>query len=122
MEDLYSKNRERGNAPGGHLDTSFSAANYLRRLARTMAARERISLHQWCINRPASEASSSDVRKLFLMLSPPLAEKCAKENLPHFQMLISIPKALGFPVNVQKTRTRIPRRAFIKWMEGGGEW
>lgn len=32
------------------------------------------------------------------------------------------PKALGFPVNVQKTRTRIPRRAFIRWMEGGGEW
>lgn len=28
------------------------------------------------------------------------------------------PAALGFPVNVQGTRTRIPRRAFIRWMEG----
>lgn len=28
------------------------------------------------------------------------------------------PSALGFPVSVQGTRTRIPRRAFIRWMEG----
>lgn len=28
------------------------------------------------------------------------------------------PDALGFPVSVQGTRTRIPRRAFIRWMEG----
>ena len=31
------------------------------------------------------------------------------------------PKALGFPVIVMGRRTRIPRRAFIRWMEGGGE-
>lgn len=31
------------------------------------------------------------------------------------------PAALGFPVNVQGTRTRIPRRAFIRWMEGKAE-
>ena len=30
------------------------------------------------------------------------------------------PEALGFPVSVQGTRTRIPRRAFIRGMEGGG--
>lgn len=29
------------------------------------------------------------------------------------------PAALGFPVSVQGTRTRIPRRAFVRWMEGG---
>lgn len=29
------------------------------------------------------------------------------------------PEALGFPVSVQGSRTRIPRRAFIKWMEVG---
>lgn len=29
------------------------------------------------------------------------------------------PELLGFPVSVQGTRTRIPRRAFIRWMEGG---
>lgn len=29
------------------------------------------------------------------------------------------PDALGFPVSVQGTRTRIPRRAFVRWMEGG---
>lgn len=28
------------------------------------------------------------------------------------------PELLGFPVSVQGTRTRIPRRAFIRWMEG----
>lgn len=28
------------------------------------------------------------------------------------------PAALGFPVSVQGRRTRIPRRAFIRWMEG----
>lgn len=28
------------------------------------------------------------------------------------------PDALGFPVSVQGTRTRIPRRAFVRWMEG----
>lgn len=31
------------------------------------------------------------------------------------------PDALGFPVSVQGTRTRIPRRAFVRWMEGGVE-
>ena len=29
------------------------------------------------------------------------------------------PDALGFPVSVCGSRTRIPRRAFIRWMEGG---
>ena len=29
------------------------------------------------------------------------------------------PAALGFPVSVQGTRTRIPRLAFISWVEGG---
>lgn len=29
------------------------------------------------------------------------------------------PDALGFPVSVQGTRTRIPRLAFISWVEGG---
>ena len=32
----------------------------------------------------------------------------------------SNPKRLGFPVHVHGTRTLIPRRAFIRWMEGGG--
>ena len=31
------------------------------------------------------------------------------------------PAALGFPVSVQGTRTRIPRRAFVRWMEGGAQ-
>ena len=29
------------------------------------------------------------------------------------------PEGLGFPVCVMGTRVRIPRMAFIKWMEGG---
>lgn len=32
------------------------------------------------------------------------------------------PQSLGFPVNVIGTRTRIPRRAFIQFMESGGLW
>lgn len=32
------------------------------------------------------------------------------------------PKSLGFPVNVMGTRTRIPRLAFINFLEGGGPW
>lgn len=32
------------------------------------------------------------------------------------------PESLGFPVVVMGTRTRIPRRAFIRFMEGGGPW
>lgn len=29
------------------------------------------------------------------------------------------PELLGFPVHVHGNRTLIPRRAFIRWMEGG---
>lgn len=32
------------------------------------------------------------------------------------------PESLGFPVVVMGTRTRIPRRAFIRFMESGGLW
>lgn len=32
------------------------------------------------------------------------------------------PESLGFPVVVMGTRTRIPRRAFIRFMESGGPW
>lgn len=32
------------------------------------------------------------------------------------------PESLGFPVNVMGTRTRIPRRAFIQFVETGGPW
>ncbi len=32
------------------------------------------------------------------------------------------PESLGFPVIVVGTRTKIPRRAFIKFMETGGRW
>lgn len=28
------------------------------------------------------------------------------------------PELLGFPVHVHGTRTLVPRRAFIRWMEG----
>ena len=44
---------------------------YFRRLAKAMAAMERTSLHQWCINRPAREAISADVRNLLSIRSPP---------------------------------------------------
>lgn len=32
------------------------------------------------------------------------------------------PDSLGFPVIVIKSRTKIPRRAFIQFMESGGVW
>ncbi len=32
------------------------------------------------------------------------------------------PESLGFPVIVVGTRTKIPRRAFIRFMEEGGPW
>lgn len=32
------------------------------------------------------------------------------------------PESLGFPVSVMGTRTKIPRRAFIEFMENGGPW
>ena len=32
------------------------------------------------------------------------------------------PRKLGFPVCVIGTRVRIPREAFLKWMEGTGMW
>ena len=32
------------------------------------------------------------------------------------------PQSLGFPVMVMGSRTKIPRRAFIKFMEMGGPW
>ena len=32
------------------------------------------------------------------------------------------PRKLGFPVSVIGTRVKIPRVAFIKWMEGTGMW
>lgn len=32
------------------------------------------------------------------------------------------PQSLGFPVNVMGTRTRIPRRPFIAFLESGGPW
>lgn len=32
------------------------------------------------------------------------------------------PESLGFPVIVMRSRTKIPRRAFIEFMERGGPW
>ena len=32
------------------------------------------------------------------------------------------PRKLGFPVNVMGTRVRIPRVAFLRWLEGSGMW
>lgn len=32
------------------------------------------------------------------------------------------PRKLGFPVSVIGTRVRIPRVAFLKWIEGAGMW
>lgn len=32
------------------------------------------------------------------------------------------PESLGFPVIVMGTRTRIPRRAFIRFLENGDPW
>lgn len=32
------------------------------------------------------------------------------------------PQNLGFPVIVMGSRTKIPRRAFIAFLEGGGPW
>ena len=32
------------------------------------------------------------------------------------------PENLGFPVIVIRSRTKIPRRAFIEFMERGGPW
>lgn len=32
------------------------------------------------------------------------------------------PESLGFPVIPIKSRTKIPRRAFIQFMESGGPW
>lgn len=32
------------------------------------------------------------------------------------------PKRLGFPVSIIGTRVRIPRVAFLKWLEGAGMW
>ena len=32
------------------------------------------------------------------------------------------PDSLGFPVIVVGSRTKIPRRAFIRFMEDGGPW
>ena len=53
------------------------------------------------------------------MLSPAIVAKVIHCN-PYYITIQARtnPAALGFPVSVQGTRTRIPRRAFIKWMEG----
>lgn len=53
------------------------------------------------------------------MLSPAIVAKVIHCN-PYYITIQARtnPTALGFPVSVQGTRTRIPRRAFIKWMEG----
>ncbi len=32
------------------------------------------------------------------------------------------PAKLGFPVTIIGTRVRIPRLAFLKWVEGAGMW
>ena len=32
------------------------------------------------------------------------------------------PRKLGFPICVIGTRVRIPRVAFLKWLEGAGMW
>lgn len=32
------------------------------------------------------------------------------------------PQSLGFPVSVMGNRTKIPRRAFIQFLENGGPW
>ena len=32
------------------------------------------------------------------------------------------PRKLGFPVSIIGTRVRIPRAAFLKWLDGSGMW
>lgn len=32
------------------------------------------------------------------------------------------PRKLGFPVSVMGSRVRIPRVAFLRWLEGSGMW
>lgn len=53
------------------------------------------------------------------MLTPAIVAKVIRCD-PYFITIQARtnPTALGFPVSVQGTRTRIPRRAFIRWMEG----
>ena len=42
---------------------------------------------------------------------------------PHYIRIVArrTPERLGFPTIVYNSRTKIPRRAFIKFMEEGGE-
>ena len=53
------------------------------------------------------------------MLTPAIVAKIIRCD-PYYISLQARkdPEALGFPVSVQGTRTRIPRRAFVRWMEG----
>lgn len=54
------------------------------------------------------------------MLSPTMVAKIIGCN-PYYITLQARkdPTLLGFPVHVHGSRTQIPRRAFIKFMEGG---
>lgn len=54
------------------------------------------------------------------MLSPTIVAKIIGCN-PYYITLQARqnPALLGFPVHVHGNRTKIPRRAFIKFMEGG---
>ena len=56
-------------------------------------------------------------------ISPALAASILNAN-PHSIRIAARtePESLGFPVIVMGTRTRIPRRAFVEFMENGGPW
>ena len=61
-----------------------------------------------------------DIKKMDReMLTPAIVAKVI-HCVPYYISLQARtnPAALGFPVSVQGSRTRIPRRAFIRWMEG----
>ena len=45
---------------------------------------------------------------------------CANPRTIHIQAT-QRPELLGFPVIVTASRVKIPRRAFIRFMKGGGE-
>lgn len=75
-------------------------------------------------NRPKRKLTLEDVKAMDReMLTPSIVGQVIGCD-PYY---ISVqartePELLGFPVSVQGTRTRIPRRAFIRWMEGGGSY
>ena len=58
-----------------------------------------------------------------IMLNP--AEVCDVLGCKPYSINVQAkedPRKLGFPVSIIGTRVRIPRVAFLKWLDGAGMW